>query len=67
MTEVRSTVDIKPSAMKIVFRVVDQDGKVLTTCNDYQGGEKFCWEHPGHTHGGLGADELHIEKVWVPK
>jgi hypothetical protein len=52
----------KPSAMKIVFKVVADNGIVLTTCNDYQTAEKFCWEHAP-----VASEELQVQKRWVPK
>lgn len=48
------------SKMRVVFRVVAKVNIVLCESADYSDAESFCWKFAG-------VEEIHIEKVWVPK
>lgn len=56
-------VELKESKMRILFRVVTRVNVVLFESDTYPAAEQFCWDAVPTTP----SDELHIEKVWVPK
>jgi hypothetical protein len=57
------TIEIKPSQMKIMYRVYATVRRVektlLFTSEIYQSAEDFCWAFDGK------YTELHIEKTWI--
>jgi hypothetical protein len=55
-------VDVKPADSKMcgVFKVVDSQNRVLSTCDSYSQAESFCWAYTGRL-------EIQIKRYWVPK